>query len=100
MIRLVDFLKFLAIYNNENLHKKHKIFAKVGLIFSKCKINPKIFPNTINSQIVSDLVTLHSLTTVSLATVYSDRLSLHCAPISDAIDNIDNFFCIKQMIQL
>ena len=33
-------------------------------------------------------------------TVYSDRLSLHYPPISDAFDNIDNFFCIKQMIQL
>ena len=32
-------------------------------------------------------------------TVYSDRLSLHYPPISDAFDNIDNFFCIKQMIQ-
>ena len=36
----------------------------------------------------------------SETTVYSDRLSLHYPPISDAFDNIDNFFCIKQMIQL
>ena len=33
-------------------------------------------------------------------TVYLDRLSLHHPPISDAFDNIENFFCIKQMIQL
>ena len=33
-------------------------------------------------------------------TVYLDRLSLHYPPISDAFDNIENFFCIKQMIQL
>ena len=32
-------------------------------------------------------------------TVYSDRLSLHYPPISDAFDNIENFFCIIQMIQ-
>ena len=33
-------------------------------------------------------------------TVYSDRLLLHYPPISDVFDNIENFFCIKQMIQL
>ena len=33
-------------------------------------------------------------------TVYSDRLLLHYPPISDAFDNIENFFCIKRMIQL
>ena len=33
-------------------------------------------------------------------TVYSDRLSLYYPLISDAFDNLEYFFCIKQMIQL
>ena len=30
-------------------------------------------------------------------TVYLDRLSLHYPPISDAFDNIENFFCISKL---
>ena len=43
---------------------------------------------------------LLSVSALSETTVYSDRLSIHYPPISDAFDNIEYFFCIKQMIQL
>ena len=50
--------------------------------------------------IIITLVLLTNCDFMGLSIEHSDRLSLYYPPISDAFDNIENFFCIKQMIQL
>ena len=72
--------------------KPHLIRNKILYSFERTSLEA----NKILIRLLPNSLCCHTAET----TVYSGRLSLHYPPISDAFDNIENFFCIKQMIQL
>ena len=96
-----------SFYLNRAISKQPKKSLKIWVNFLPIFVT-KTFQKQLNLvTLLADLLSLQRRAHLGRqgvgqaeTTVYSDRLLLHYLPISDAFDNIENFFCIKQMIQL